>query len=1351
MKGKKILSSILAFGIALSTLSGITTVQAAADTVTIKPKGASAAVVLNGGNPTDGDGIATFANDTITFNKDVELEANGVSGTYGTCISATSTGTKTLTINIPTGITVTMDNTATASGWSTALNGTSTGDLTITGGGTLIVKGGGSDGAYGITPYGKAITIDGTVVKTTGVEYGVGYYSGGSLTIKNGGALVAKGAKGAFETASVAMDADMKVYAGTTAADAAEATVDAIASNKYVKIYNPETTGDPDPDTGENPDPDPDPEPVVTHSDWIGIQTEKNGSADWYYSNHYLMPDGKHYNANSNPYPDFIKGMEVMYYNADEGIIDFNKDITLYGLSGDLSKYYGAAIVPNLALTPEPSLTIRLNNNANVTIDATNREASAYLYGLYSTGHLVIEGTGTLRIKSDKGISDNAALCVYSGNTGELRASLTIKDNVHLILENTDENGYGMNVYGASPGIGDITIQDNAVVEMTGGKAAVNKTPVISGEQKVFVGASKADTQEWDGETDISTYKYVKVAEETEKPEPTDPPEPPDPTEPPEPTPDPTPEPEKTLPKSGLVFFDDYESVPAYDWQDANIATMRKVNGGKYNNIFRMQIDTADGHGKVLKMPTNIGDAVGFYYGNKDLFDLEEAEDVNSGIFVISNDIFIPSDVEFVGSDTMSAFMMTYSAKGWNDGSSKEQAYLYEVRVESGASNGKIIFGDGGEPFQMPVESANNAKTLAFDKWHNIATVIDYESGIVSYYVDGEWITTSNAKAADIKKYFSMSYITFLKGGKYSTSTKPVTFLFDNFKLEYDSEELGAEVTENGSDYVDVKFAKPVDVSKGVSVKLASLDGGSDAVSASGYSVLGIDTVRFQFGGDAILSGKAYELLFDSAVNAAYGNGSVKSGSGLFFNAAPDKQMTTLIDMDFSDVVLNAENSATFKDFVLTHQNADNSAFEDEAGSTYKYAAVKDGVLEYDHYCDVAGQERNGLKFPFTDSAGNPVTISKGVINVEFDAGVKGDPSRTRALFGLNDPQKTDSTWTAATVFGGIAPYDGNKLSFTKPIADNRNKLDTDSSLADTVALNYIGEMHHYKYVIDLDNNSYQIYYDGSLMADLDYIPGGAADNSFDAFVMSAVYAKGGVADSGQTFLMLDNLQVTAEVLNPAVRGLTFVKYDNTEKAYSRVVSAGTKKIKIAFSKEMDADIINQISVTGMDAEDYTVSYANKIAVVEFSECLAPSASYQLTVSADAKDTNQNTIGTEIAYSFVSDAGEIVYGKPVIKVNGTAVSELGTLSDTDKVTVEVSAVNTTAEDSACWISIAGYSNDGYLTSIQPVKETAAASKISVVTVEGDISTLKDADEIGVFVFDDFTNIRPLTECTKIKK
>ena len=110
-----------------------------------------------------------------------------------------------------------------------------------------------------------------------------------------------------------------------------------------------------------------------------------------------------------------------------------------------------------------------------------------------------------------------------------------------------------------------------------------------------------------------------------------------------------------------------------------------------------------------------------------------------------------------------------------------------------------------------------------------------------------------------------------------------------------------------------------------------------------------------------------------------------------------------------------------------------------------------------------------------------------------------------------------------------------------------------------------------------------------------------------------------------------------------------------------------------------------------------------------------------------------------------------MYGKPVIKVNGTAVSELGTLSDTDKVTVEVSAVNTTAEDSACWISIAGYSNDGYLTSIQPVKETAAASKISVVTVEGDISTLKDADEIGVFVFDDFTNIRPLTECTKIKK
>lgn len=1605
MKGKKILSGFIALGMAVTAFSGITPVaNAAAETVTFFPQGKSQ-ITLNADTKDYMEGeekAASFADGKITFSKDITLTANGVSGTYGTCISATSSTAKTLTIEIPLGVTVTMDNSNASDSWRTALNSTSTGDLTITGGGTLVIDGKGATG-YGLTPYGKAITIDNTTVKTTGTSYGVGYYSGGSLTVINGGVLEATGGTKAFESASVTAEG-AAVMVGENADSASEGVITDIASNKYAKITMPKTdmptdaptdapTGAPtetptevpteapteppktstngpesgvylcrtklvpgnfmrddysiysegEPVVGEEgcvahfddkgvltlggaltvnearegtfwgaiggvkgkadfvinllpnsnitlnskgysgiygnyepikiqgkgqitintsdasnggilvygkddavptgvtitdgakvtingtkgisltggadgdisvtngavltvettsnalskapvieegstvmvgesadtasewdgttslttykyvqiktagaeeeptptpdlptPSPTTDPNPVDTpdpnspYSAYMGIQTSVEGEADWYSDKHYLMPDGKHYNEKTNQAEGFIKGTEVMYYDKANGVIEFNKDITLYGLSDKLSSYYGSAIVPEL----EKNFTIRLNNNANVTIDATNRDEYAYLYGLYSTGHLVIEGKGTLRIKSNNGKSDNAALCVFSGNTEELRASLTIKDDVLLVLENTDENGYGMNVYGSTPGIGNITVQGNAVIEMTGGKSAVNKVPVVQGKQKIFVGADKNSASEWNKTTDISTYKYVRISESSVVP--TDPPA--------TPTPEPTPELVSALPKSGLVFYDDYENVPAYDWNEANIATMRKRNGGNYNSVFRMQIDTAEGHGKVFKMPTNISDAVGFYYNNKDLFDLDKDEDINSGTFIISNDIFIPSDIEFVGTDALNAFMMTYSANGWKDMTgTKEYAYLYEIRVESGASNGMVVFGDGSNPNNMPAKSSLNTKNIDFDKWYKLETVIDYESGAVSYYVDGEWITSTNVLPTDIKKYFSMSYISFQRGGKSTTSAKPVTFLFDNFRLEYDSDILGADIVSNGNNYVDVKFAHPIDTSAGVSVSVAPLDGAGAPLAMTGYTNLSADTVRFNFADNTIESSKAYELVFDKAVGAAYGNGIIGAGEGLIFTADADKQVTKLIDMDFENLDINEGNSADFDDFSLTHQNADNSTFEDDKSNTYKYVSSSNGVLEYDHYLDIAGQERNGLKFPFKDSEGNLVTVSKGIINVEFDAGIRGDASRTRAVFGLNDPEKNDSEWTSATLFGVITPYSGNRMSFTKPKAENRNRLTVDSSIDDTVALNTTGDMHHYKYVIDLDNNSYKIYYDNSLLEEIDYIPGAATDNSFDAFVMSAVHAKGGVTDKGQTFLMLDNLTVTAEVLKPAVRKVSFVKYDNTEKPYSKIVSAGTQKIKLAFTKDMASDIADYITVSGMTSEDYTVSYADKTAVISLKKCLSPSTAYKVTVGAEAKDADNNAIGTNIVYSFNSDAGEIAYMKPVVKVNGEAVSNIGTLTDTDRVTAEVTVVNTTNQTAECWVTIAGYSNDKYLTSIKPMSKTANKSEISVVTLEGDISQLKDADEIGVFVFDSLENIRPLTECTKIRK
>ena len=149
MKLKRLLSCAVAAGTAATAFSGLTlTAEAAADSVTFKPAGAAKAVVLNADwHEYYGDGqtlLVSFDDDadTVTFHSDITLEANGVDGTYGTCISSKGpSGSKSMTISIPEGVTVTMDNTGTNEPWSVALNGTSTGDLTITGGGTLNVVG----------------------------------------------------------------------------------------------------------------------------------------------------------------------------------------------------------------------------------------------------------------------------------------------------------------------------------------------------------------------------------------------------------------------------------------------------------------------------------------------------------------------------------------------------------------------------------------------------------------------------------------------------------------------------------------------------------------------------------------------------------------------------------------------------------------------------------------------------------------------------------------------------------------------------------------------------------------------------------------------------------------------------------------------------------------------------------------------------------------------------------------------------------------------------------------------------------------------------------------------------------
>lgn len=234
-----------------------------------------------------------------------------------------------------------------------------------------------------------------------------------------------------------------------------------------------------------------------------------------------------------------------------------------------------------------------------------------------------------------------------------------------------------------------------------------------------------------------------------------------------------------------------------------------------------------------------------------------------------------------------------------------------------------------------------------------------------------------------------------------------------------------------------------------------------------------------------------------------------------------------LIDMDFENMTGFDTNYIR-----LVQQTSPNDyTFQGNPDDTGTYAKIEYGnggkMLEYEHF--LGDYPRNGLKFPFHDlETGKSVTADSGILIVEFDAGVRGATGRSRVLIGLNDPNKTDSEWTPATLLSGIMPYHESKLSVTIP--DQRNEMSADSSMDTTMVFTEQGEMHHYKYIVDIDRGTYKMYYDGILIAECDSLAGDAKNNSFDALMITGVNA--GDSTDGETYIMIDNISVRSAERN---------------------------------------------------------------------------------------------------------------------------------------------------------------------------------------------------------------------------
>lgn len=488
MKAKSVLSYVTAAGMTAAMFGGMQlSVSAAADQVTFWDVNAESATTLNStwtSYDANGDNVMDVVfddeSDTVTFNEDITLRSNGLSGTYYTCISSGSASdTKSMTINIPKGVTVTMDNTNEASGWSTALNGTSTGDLTITGGGKLVVKGGGGTASgqegFGITPYEESITIDGVEVTAEGKMYGVGYYKEGSLTIQNGGSLEATGGTAAFESGSTVNAEGAVVTGGDNAGSASEITADQIASYKYVKIATESS------DVSVQPSEEPSEEPVLTST---GIRIGED----------MIYEEDPTWENNSGVRAEYDKESDTLTLSGTGSIT---------GPGYIDTKGCGAAIYA------DKPLNIIVDKDADITLNTGTGNGDGWVCGIYTqadNADITIGGEGKLTVNSMSENDYAIAICPYGGKFDN-GYDLTLKGSVDVTA-----NGSAYGVYAWQGQAGWIRIIESASFKASGGTKAVYVThfqdSYIYGGNRDFIGS--VDNGEWDADK-VADAKTISV------------------------------------------------------------------------------------------------------------------------------------------------------------------------------------------------------------------------------------------------------------------------------------------------------------------------------------------------------------------------------------------------------------------------------------------------------------------------------------------------------------------------------------------------------------------------------------------------------------------------------------------------------------------------------------------------------------------------------------------------------------------------------------------------------------------------------------------------------------------------
>ena len=832
------------------------------------------------------------------------------------------------------------------------------------------------------------------------------------------------------------------------------------------------------------------------------------------------------------------------------------------------------------------------------------------------------------------------------------------------------------------------------------------------------------------------------------------------------------------IPEIGVLCFHDFEDIPASAAINASTYlqgyTAGAYTGGDMFYANGFVLEEADGnnyfrHGSA---------GANLKYGLRDRQDTSHSDSndyFNEGLLKLQYDVMVPA------TESTTEQAIYYQVSNNLDGS-KYRAYLNSVI--STADGVKAVFATSLNRDARPtVDNEYVAiKELENDKWYTITMIVDYENGKVFQFLDGVRVAAFANTVENVKDYCGFSYGGLSQVGQPEKGKESEYIRIDNFLVErIAADNVKAKVVNYGTNYADVEFDAVV-LENGTytasNFALNAIDG-TVAPAVSEVTKLALNKFRITFA-EELAKGATYELIINADVSEAGTQNKMVKGAKLFFTTQAEGQ--NILAMDFNlgwpseengyngDAPSTAEQAEAFTKYYYVGSDGTND-FAASKAELVGHAGITTGgdgvtgdnyrVLSVTHKgLDMVDNTHQSIVIPFTGVE----SVDSGIIEAEFEALI--EPNSTGyfdVAFGLHDTKNTattynyDTTWADATQFVGLVNAKSNLKYLVPGIPESKGKVA--SKWADrtegkinsstwndkyilesgiTERVNTTPDYDKFKFVVDLDKDIFEIYFNGAKKYTSDYMPGRVNDGVYDAFVITTNRGQ----STTSCWLYFDNLKVTHFEKQFAIEDIEF-QSGAQKYSYANTVDYKINRMKITMSKEISDSIVNDyVSFSGDDM--YFIYAEGKDIFVEFEEGLTYNKDYTVTLSKDLVSEDGVALGTDVVLSFKTIGDDITYGNPIITYDGDILEDLSAIEKDGKIEV---TVNTKSGISCgALIMVAAYKG-GKLSGVAADNITSSSGKLVLSCTADD--GFVGANEIKAFVLDG-TVLKPITTAAVVE-